>query len=64
MKANLYINAKDGCIFVLTSYGYKVTPDEVKPERAIGEPVPLFEYRVPVSWVDKGYVEMIAERKI
>lgn len=59
MRATLnehYI-AEEGCVFVLTEYGYYRTPEAVKPERTIGKPVPLFEKKVPISWVKKGYVE-------
>lgn len=54
--------AKDGCIFVCTEYGYENTLDHIKPERAVGEPVKGFEYSVPVSWVEKGYVEEVKEK--
>ena len=48
--------AENGKNFVLTEYGYQKTPDHVKPERAVGEPVKGFENRVPVSWLENGYV--------
>lgn len=50
-------NAKKGNIFLLTKKGYEITPDKVKPERKIGEPVKGYEYSVPLSWVEKGLVE-------
>ena len=43
--------AKNGKQFLLTEYGYQETPDHVKHERAVGEPVKGFESKVPVSWV-------------
>ncbi len=52
-----YENAAEGKHFVVTELGYEKTPDKVKPERKIGEPIRGFEYRVPVSWIEKGYVE-------
>lgn len=45
--------------FVLTENGYKCTPDKVKPERAVGRPIIGYEYRVPVLWIKKGYVEEV-----
>ena len=53
--------ADEGCIFVCTEAGYNRTPDAVKHERAVGKPIPLFDNRVPVSWVEKGWV---AERMV
>lgn len=53
--------ADEGCVFVLTEYGYERTPEAVKRERAVGKPVPLFSEKVPASWIKKGYVE---ERKM
>ncbi len=55
-----YRSAKAGNIFLLTKKGYDKTPDRVKPERKISCPVKGFEYRVPISWIKKGYV---VERK-
>lgn len=49
--------ADEGCAFVLTAKGYQSTPDAVKPERTIGEPVPGFAKKVPHSWIEKCYVE-------
>lgn len=50
--------ADRGKQFVLTDLGYDVTPDHVKQEREVGKPVnKLFVDSVPISWVDKGYVE-------
>lgn len=55
-----YKMAEKGKHFVLTQKGYEVTPDHVKPERAVGKPVmSLYDDRVPVSWVEKGYVEEV-----
>lgn len=52
--------ADSGKQFVLTDLGYEVTPDHVKPEREVGKPVnKLFVDSVPISWVDKGYVEEV-----
>lgn len=49
--------ADKGKHFVVTEYGYEKTPDRVKPERKVGAPIEDYEYRVPTSWVDKGYVK-------
>lgn len=48
--------AQKGKKFVLTEKGYEKTPDHVKSERKIGEPVKGFETSVPVTWIQKGYV--------
>lgn len=53
--------ADEGKIFVLTKRGYEKTPDDVKKERSIGKPLKGFEYHVPASWVEKGYVEEVSE---
>ena len=58
--------ADEGCVFVCTETGYERTPEAVKPERAVGKPIPLFARKVPASWIKKGYVEermMQNERK-
>ena len=49
--------ADRGKQFLLTKNGYSHTPDNVKHERKIGEPIRGFETSVPVSWIKKGYVE-------
>lgn len=49
--------ADPGKRFVLTEYGYNQTPEDIKRERKIGEPVKEYEQSVPVSWIEKGYVE-------
>lgn len=49
--------ADPGKKFVLTEYGYTKTPEDIKSERKIGEPVKGYEFSVPVSWVKKGYVK-------
>lgn len=54
-------NAEKGCIFVCTEYGYERTLEHIKEERAAGKPIPGFEYRAPVSWIEKGYVEEVKE---
>lgn len=51
-----YETELDGTMFVLTEKGYEKTPEHVKAERAVGEPVKGFEHRVPASWVEDGYV--------
>lgn len=51
-------NADPGKRFVMTEYGYEKTPDHVKPERKVGEPIKGFETRVPTSWIEKEYVVM------
>ena len=53
----MYRNAEGGKRFLLTEEGYEHTPDEVNPERAVGEPVRGFETHVPASWVDNGWVK-------
>lgn len=53
----IYIQeAKKGMQFVLTEKGYNKTPDSMKHERKIGEPIKGYEFGVPVSWIQKGYV--------
>lgn len=49
--------ASSGNIFVLTQAGYDRTPDKIKSERAVGEPLRGYEDKVPASWIRKGYVE-------
>ena len=56
-----YYVADEGCVFVCTETGYERTPEAVKPERAVGKPIPHFAGKVPASWIKKGYVE---ERKM
>ena len=48
--------AQEGKMFVLTEKGYEKTPNHVKNERKIGDPVKGYETSVPVSWIQKGYV--------
>lgn len=48
--------AHKGKKFVLTEKGYEKTPDRVKSERKVGDPIKGFETSVPVSWIQKGYV--------
>lgn len=50
-------------MFVVTEYGYEKTLDHIKPERAVGKPVKGFEYRVPASWLKKGYVREVEVEK-
>ena len=52
---NKYLD--DGRKFVLTEQGYKHTPDNVKRERKVNEPIIGYETKVPYSWLKKGYVE-------
>lgn len=49
--------AQKGKHFTLTEKGYNNTPDHVKHERKIGEPIKGFETRVYASWIEQGYVE-------
>lgn len=42
----------------MRSDGYAATPDHVRHERKVGVPIKGFENRVPVSWIEKGYVTM------
>lgn len=50
-------SAKSENQFVLTAFGYDHTLDYIKHERAAGTPIRGYENRVPVSWIEKGYVE-------
>lgn len=54
-------SAEKGNIFVITKKGYEQTPCRVKTEREIGKPIREFEYKVPQSWIEKGYVEQLPE---
>ena len=54
-----YYVADEGCIFVCTEKGYERTPEKAKKERAVGKPIPLFDRKVPQSWIEKGYVKEI-----
>lgn len=47
---------EDGRKYVLTQKGYDVSPERVRHERKVGEPVKGFETCVPESWILKGYV--------
>lgn len=58
--SNSYIYAEKGKHFVLTQKGYDATPDHIKQERKIGEPVfEFYKTKVPASWMKKGYVEEV-----
>lgn len=59
----MYKSAKEGNIFVLTQKGYEATPDKVKKEREVGQPLRGYAQDVPVSWIKEGYVEERAELK-
>lgn len=52
---NKYLD--DGRKYVLTKKGYEHTPEKIRNEREIGEPIKGFETKVPYSWLKKGYVE-------
>ena len=52
--------ADTGKRFVLTALGYIDTPDRIKAERAVGEPVKGFETGVPLSWVRKKWVREVS----
>lgn len=54
-----YYVADKGCIFVCTEKGYDRTPEKAKKERTVGKPIPLFDRKVPQSWIEKGYVKEI-----
>lgn len=62
MKNKYNTRAEKKNHFVLTEHGYRNTPDKVKPERKVGEPIKGFEYKVPSLWIEKGYVEEVAEK--
>ena len=57
----LDVNAPKGFIFVCTQKGYDRTPDQVKPERAVGQPIKGFEREAPRLWLEKGWVELQEE---
>lgn len=57
----MYQSAKAGKVFVLTQKGYEETPDRVKQEREVGQPLKGFEHSVPASWIKQGYVEEQAD---
>lgn len=59
MKEKYYHYAANGKHFVLTEKGYEKTPDDVKKERKVGEPVKGFEYKVPVTWSENGWVDEV-----
>ena len=48
---------------MLTDHGYECTPADIRPEREIGKPVKGFERRVPLSWIEKGFVEVLDEHR-
>lgn len=54
-------NATEGSVYILTEYGYKKTPEDVKAERTIGKPIPGYETHIPASWEEKGYVIEVKE---
>lgn len=53
----MFKTAEKDKVFVLTREGYERTPEHIKSERKIGEPVKGYEHKVPLSWIEKGYVE-------
>ena len=62
----MYKFLENGNVFVLTKKGYEATPDNVKHERKIGEPIKGFETKVPESWIKNGYAEegcIVSERE-
>lgn len=60
-KVAMYQEAEEGNMFVLTPYGMECTPDKIKAERKVDAPVKGYENRVPVSWVEKGYVREVKD---
>lgn len=52
----MYKYLEDGRKYILTQKGYDESPEHVRHERKVGEPVTGFETHVPESWVSKGYV--------
>lgn len=60
-KVTMYQEAEEGNMFVLTPYGMECTPDKIKAERKVDAPVKGYENRVPVSWVEKGYVREVKD---
>lgn len=60
-KVTMYQEAEEGNMFVLTPYGMECTPEKIRAERAVDAPVKGYEHRVPVSWVEKGYVREVRD---
>jgi len=58
-KTSLFYIADEGKRFALTHRGFEKTPANVKPERHVGGSVKGFETKVPISWVNKGYVKEV-----
>lgn len=55
---SMYVQADKDHIFILTDAGYEHTPTDYMSTRKVGEPVRGFEYKVPKSWTEKGYVAL------
>ena len=47
----MYKFIENGKFFALTKKGYDATPEPVKCERKVGQPIKGFETKVPESWV-------------
>ena len=56
-----YAVADEGNIFVCTEFGYQRSIEKNIKGRAVGKPVPHIyaPTKVPVLWVQKGYVEEV-----
>ena len=56
------VKAEKGSIFVLTEEGYdfsvKAYP-ELAEERKVGSPVNRYEFMVPKTWIDEGWVKEV-----
>lgn len=59
-----YRYAEKGKLFVVTEKGYEATPDKVKYERTVGQPIQGLEGRVPESWIEKGYVQQVDAKEV
>jgi len=62
-EEDMFREVAEGSCFVLTAHGYECTPADIRPEREIGKPVKGFERRVPLSWIEKGFVEVLDEHR-
>lgn len=60
-EKGVYKNAEMGDHFILTEKGYECSPEKVKAEREAGKPIKGFEYKVPESWLSKGYVVSVKD---
>ena len=53
------VNAKKGYCFVVTEDGYSFSVNcnqKLKEERAVGRPIKRYEFSVPDTWLENGWV--------